>query len=250
MRLAVLSDIHGNITALDAVMADLADRGGADVIWVLGDLAVFGPSPVAVMRQLRDIPYAQVILGNTDRYLITGRRPAMYVPDKATWERVPQMLREREANFLWTVEQMDYEWYEYLAGLGTSLEMDVEGFGKVLGYHASPGDDERGIKPDMPDEELSALLEGLDGRVFFFGHTHIPMDRRLDNRRVINPGSVGLPFDGDNRASYSLVDFEAGEVSVNIRRVPYDVERAIGFLEALDNPGAAWTIERLRRAAL
>src|SRR5438045_8311754 len=88
MRLAVLSDIHGNILAFEAALRDLRQQGGADKMWILGDLCAFGPRPLECLQLIRDLPQAEVISGNTDRYLVTGERPPIDHPkDEAGWQQ-------------------------------------------------------------------------------------------------------------------------------------------------------------------
>jgi predicted phosphodiesterase len=248
MRLAVLSDIHGNIVALDSVMADLVDAGSADMIWVLGDLALFGSDPKAVIQQVRDLPNVQVIQGNTDRYLVTGVRPAMPLPqDKDAWASMSSLLVQRDATFRWTCGRLSYEHYVYLRDLPTDLTLEVGGYGTLTAFHAAPGDDEFRLAPDTDDSVISEKLAVTPAGLAIMGHTHIPMDRQVGQWRVLNVGSVGLPLDGDPRASYALLDFDdEGKLSVDLRRVTYDVEKAVGFLHALEHPTAELQGARLR----
>ena len=94
MKIALLSDIHGNLLALEAVLHDLTQAGGVDKTWILGDLCAFGPRPVECLQRIRDLPDAEVISGNTDRYLITGARPTFHVQDEAEWQKIPDEVRE------------------------------------------------------------------------------------------------------------------------------------------------------------
>ncbi len=250
MRLAVLSDIHGNHLALEAVLADLKARGGADLTWILGDLVAFCPEPVACIETIRALPEetTRVIQGNTDRYVVRGQRPGWPPPTEESWGNIVTLMAERDKNFAWTTEKLGWAEAEYLLKLGTDLDVEVEGYGWVVGFHAAPGDDELVLLPDVADDEILDALLDRQGRLAFGGHTHRPMDRDLGHWRMINPGSVGLPFDGDRRASYALVTFEAGMAHVDINRVEYDVETVIAALEAQNHPARAWVGERLRSA--
>lgn len=232
MRLAVLSDIHGNLDALEAVLADLEAHGGADKIWVLGDLAAFGPHPSECVARLRALPEVGVIYGNTDRYLTTGQRPEIPVPDEAAWARMQTALQTRDGAFAWTVGQLSYGDYEYLSKLPAEQSLQVEGFGWVVGFHAIPGDDEPMRWPDTPDDVLLDDLLDREGRLALCGHTHLPMDRQLDGWRWVNVGSVGLPMDGDPRACYAMLDFDGAAVNVAHRRVAYDVPSVVAKLVA------------------
>lgn len=247
MRLAVLSDIHGNLIALEAVLNDLKAAGGADRTWVLGDLCFLGPRPAECLRIVRDLPASQMISGNTDRELVTGTRNAMQPKDEAEWETFPARLRVRERIFAWTCAQLSYTDFEYLSRLRPGLDLEVPGYGWALGYHGTPGNDEGVMRPDTPDDEVLDQFLDCEGRIGFGGHTHLPMDRDLGPWRVVNVGSVGLPFD-EPRACYALVTFESGGATVELRRVSYDIESVVADLKAQGDPYREITERWLRTA--
>jgi predicted phosphodiesterase len=248
MRLAVLSDIHGNLVALDAVLRDLQAAGGADKIWVLGDLCVSGARPAECLARIRSLPNAEVISGNTDRYLVTGQRQPIRSQTAADWQALPDKLRERENNYAWTMARLGFADYEYLTNLGGELELHVPGYGWVIGYHGAPGSDEALMWPDTPDEEVLDQFTDREGRLGFGGHTHLPMDRDLGLWRVVNPGSVGLSKN-DPRASYALVTFAGETARIDLRRVAYDLEAAAADLQAQGHPYWQDIAETLRGAA-
>ncbi len=247
-RLVALSDIHGNLPALDAVLADVQAQGAPDAIWALGDLVAFCPWPTETLARLRDLPNAAFLQGNTDRYMVTGRRPTFPIRSSEDWANAPARLAERAANFLWTVERLSYTDYEFLRTLPSQLEMDVPGYGRVVAIHATPSDDEAVILSDTPDDQVRPHLSGLDVRLLLYGHIHRPVDRIVDGVRLVNDGSVGMPLDGDPCASYALLEFEGDECTVSIRRVAYDVEAVIAELERVEHPGRGWVGKRLREA--
>jgi predicted phosphodiesterase len=250
MRVAVLADVHGNLPALESVMSHLEEQGGSDEMWVLGDLAAFCPYPVEVLERLASLPHARFVQGNTDRYLVTGRRPTQPpVEDESAWRELPAFLGERDANFRWTVSQLSYRWYTFLKDLPFDLDMDLPGYGSVRACHASPLGDEMGIWEDTPEDEFDEMLAGIDARLVVCGHTHHQLGRWLDERVwVVNSGSVGLPLDGDQRAAYAILDFEGGDCWASFHRVDYDVDEVIAKLEEVDHPAAAWVGTRLRLA--
>jgi predicted phosphodiesterase len=250
-RLIVLSDIHGNLPALDAVLDDFQTQGTCDACWVLGDLIGYFPWSAEVIARLRKLPTLSCLMGNFDRYVITGYRPTVPLRAPEDWAQMPALLKLREARFRWAVERLSYEDYGFLRDLPTRLAMQVPGYGSVVAIHATPGDDEAFILPTMPDEAIAPYLADLDAHLLLYGHTHIPMDRTVGGVRLVNPGSVGLPLDGDPRASYAVLDmdnprpFADGPCTVTIRRVAYDIEAMIHEMERLAYP--AW--ERLAHFA-
>ncbi len=247
-RLAVFSDIHGNLKALEAVLDDLSHQSEPDAYWILGDLVAFCPWPLETLECLTTLPNASFVQGNTDRYLVTGRRPAQPVPSKKAWENMSQLLTQREANFNWTVARLNYAWYEFLRDLPTELNLDLPGYGRVMAVHAAPGDDEFSLPPDLPVEQIRPLVAGLDLRLWLYGHTHQPVDRVVDGVRLINPGGVGFSLDGDPRPSYATIDWVDGQAQVTHHRVRYDVESVIAELERVGHPARDWTSRMLRRA--
>ena len=249
MRLAVLSDIHGNLAALEAVLADIEAQGAPDVYWVLGDLAAFCPWPAETVDRLWALEPVAFLQGNTDRYVTTGRRPQQpSVRGAEDWARMPETLRERDANFRWTVAQLSYDQYTFLRDLPTRLEMDVPGYGPLLAVHADLKDDETFLVPSVSDDEMRAYFADVSARLVLYGHTHRPVDRVVDGIRFVNDGSVGLPLDGDPRAAYALIDFEEDGCRVDLRRVAYDVDRVLAALERVDHPASAWVAHKLRTA--
>ena len=240
-RLAVLADIHGNRTALQAVLADLDAQGGGDQTILLGDLAVFGPDPVGVLALLQQREPIFYVRGNTDRYLVEG-----VYPDGSggqSWQL--QVL----ASFPWTADQLGEAGKEFLAGLPTQQLLEFGQEHTVLAVHGSPRSDEDNIRPNTPDLELAAMLGDLPYNLLLCGHTHLPLDRMVGQRRLVNVGSIGLPFDGDPRASYALIDLlPGGHYRVDLRRVVYDVEAVVSELTAIGHPTAEVSAYNIRTA--
>ena len=249
-RLAALSDIHGNLPALKAVLEDIKTREKPDAYWILGDLVAFCPWPSQTLARLRALPDAYFLSGNTDRYLITGRRPAAMVNSREDWENMAQMLRVRDATFRWAVERLSYKDYEFLRDLPTQLELELPDYGPILAVHATPEDDETVILPDMSQTELEARVAefNLQARLMLCGHTHRPMDRPVGDVRLVNCGSVGLPLDGDPRAAYALLDFDDGQCKVAVHRVDYDREAVLDEMERVEHPGLPWVGQRILEA--
>ncbi|MBK8025493.1 MAG: metallophosphoesterase [Chloroflexi bacterium] len=261
MRLACISDIHGNLTALEAALADLEAIGGADHLWILGDLAAMGSRPVECIRRVKGLVDAvkddehkkdtvRVISGNTDRYLVTGTR--------MTIGKTPENQEELDAArkgaetgwkvIMWGLNQLEYDDYAFLAKLPGECDLYVPGYGHVIGYHAVPGDDEGYLLPATSDEEAADFLLDREGRLGIGGHIHQQFDRTLAGRgwRVINDGAVGLSFEKPGLAQWALITFDGGEAQVDLREVPYDVEAAVADAQAVGHPAPEW-LENLMR---
>lgn len=226
MRLAIVSDIHGNLTALEAVIADV-ERRGVDHIVQGGDLALGGAQPAEVIDRVRELRWPG-ILGNTDELL---------------WRPEQRSVQERKAPKLRDLLGLLFDEYapatrellghERLAWLRRLPAEHREG--ELMLVHASPGDLWRAPLPDAEDPELAAIYEPCDAGLVVYGHIHRPYVRRLDRLTVANSGSVGSPFDGDARASYLLVD----SAGVEVIRVQYDVEREVAVLLRSGYPDAS-----------
>jgi predicted phosphodiesterase len=251
MRLAVLSDIHGNLPALDAVLKDLDAAGGADRIWVLGDLAMPVPFAAAVIARLRALKAerpetVEIIGGNADRYMATGEQRQMRPKDAEEWAAFAEQRQRRENWAIWAIRQLSWEDAEFLFKiLRRELSLDVPGYGTVIGFHAAPGNDEQNLTAEMADYEVLDALSDSAGRLAFAGHTHHAQDRDLGLWRLVNDGSVGMPFDGDWRPSYVIATFEGDDVAIDIRRVEYDRVALKIAIEASGHPNAEHLIHWL-----
>ena len=211
---ALLYDIHGNLPALEAVLADAR----ADRFLLGGDYALFGPWPVETIAALRELPNATWIRGNGERWTAS--------PDQAPDGDVVQgaIAACREAVGPRLVQQ--------LAALEEHAVLQGTRY-----CHASPASDVRSFMPE-PAEDEHELLAGVPEQRLIFGHTHLPF-RRLsaEGIELINPGSVGMPFDGDQRAAYALLHEDG---SVEHRRVAYDYAASAAAVRRRFD-GAGWT---------
>jgi predicted phosphodiesterase len=241
MRLGLISDIHGNRLALEAVVADGRARG-VEAWWALGDLAAVGAEPVATLELLADLPGLVATRGNTERYVLTGERPppsrADVLADPALLDRLVQV----EASFSWTQGALAAaDWLGWLAGLPLEVRCDLPDGTRVLGVHASPGrDDGEGITPDRPEPALAADLAGAAADVVVSGHTHQPTDRRVGAVRAVNCGSVSNPITEDMRAAYVVVSADRHGHHLEHRRAAYDHEAVLRRLRASGHPAPEW----------
>jgi len=246
--IAVIADVHGNTWALDAVLADVAAQGGVDGYWVLGDLVALGPDPVGVLERLTALPNVQYVRGNTDRYVVSGERPPPTFADAAANPGLIATMIEIAGTFAWTQGALTAAGrLDWLMRLPLELWVALPDGTQFLGVHAAPGqDDGRGIAPDMPDEEIEALLQGCTADLICVGHTHRPMNRQLDRWHIVNLGSVSNPPTAERRASYALLHATEAGYHVEHRLVEYDREAVIRALERLRHPGAAFIAKHLR----
>jgi predicted phosphodiesterase len=225
MRVALVSDVHGNLTALEAVVADL-QRRGADVVVHGGDLALMGPRPAEVVDRIRELGWPGVV-GNTDELLW---RPQEH---ERQLERAPKLARLLELIFDAyapdTRERLGEERVAWLRTLDPEHRTD-----ELTVVHAQPDDLWRAPMPDAKDDELSQVYKPLAADRVGYGHIHRPFARNLGGVTVANAGSVGLPWDGDPRAAYLLFD----DGVPNIIRVEYDVEEEVRALRAAGHPDA------------
>jgi putative phosphoesterase len=234
LPLAIVSDIHGNLTALEAVVADI-ERRGADRVLQGGDLALAGCQPAEVIDRVRELGWDGVV-GNTDELL---------------WRPEERAAQERNAPKLRALLRMLFEDYapatreligagriEWLRGLPAEHSED-----DLVLIHASPGDLWRAPLPNAEDCELVATYASCQAQKVVYGHIHQPYVRKIgDALTLANSGSVGSPFDADLRASYLLVD----EGEIEVVRVEYDIERETSLLLGSGYPDARRLAEMRR----
>ncbi|RLC91917.1 MAG: hypothetical protein DRI79_01790 [Chloroflexi bacterium] len=269
-RYAILSDIHGNLEALEAVLSH-AEQQGIDGLWFLGDVVVYGPDPAACVERLREAfdrwPHV-AISGNNDLAIAGAQEPEQLIGDWGVQAgivdlkdpRVAELKRYVTATDLshrWTLEQLSDDQRAWLAQLPTSAQYPLEG---VMMVHASPCEPtgtEGNYLHDTPDAEEAWLSLPDDRPLCFFGHTHratvfrrVVETRKYDNTEkiskprepvqvddrplLVNPGSVGQPRDGaPPRACYAIYDTD--ESQVYFHRLEYDVERTIEKLREIQS---------------
>ncbi len=252
MRLALLSDIHGNPIALDAVLADIQAQGGVDAYWVLGDFAALGYDPAGVLERLASLPQAHFVRGNTDRFVTMGERPEPTVEDVRDDPRALPRLLEVAQSFAWTQGAVTATgWFDWLAQLPLEQRLVLPDGTRLLGVHAVPGaDDGYGIYPTMSDTELRTALKDCAANLVCVGHTHWPMERAIDGIRVVNLGSVSNPMAPDLRASYALLTADESGYELQPRRAEYDHAAVIAAIARSRHPGAAYLLHFQRGAAI
>ncbi|MCB0083675.1 MAG: metallophosphoesterase family protein [Caldilineaceae bacterium] len=238
MRIVLLSDIHGNTLALDAVLADIEALGGVEQIWVLGDLVAMGPDPVGVLERLTALPHVRCTYGNTERYVLDGRRPWPQVEDVLAEPSLMPRLLQIARNFGWTEGALAAAgWLDWLAELPLELALTLPDGARLLGVHARPGHfDGHGLRPGLKPEQLDALTDGCPADLVCVGHTHWAMQLVHNDIYLVNLGSVSNPVQEDWRASYVLLEADEAGYQLEIRKVDYDHGVVISQLVAQKHP--------------
>jgi predicted phosphodiesterase len=247
MKLAVIADIHGNLTALETVLNEIDNEGDVDMTWVLGDLAAHGPQPAECVTLLQERHEAdkdrfKIIGGNTDRYLVNNARMSRKrAEDEAGYNAYVEQFRQENDMLDWARAALGWANYEFLSKIiGREVGETVEGYGIVLGYHAIPGDDEYNITPDTPDEEALDSVLDRPLRLGVYGHIHRQVDRDLGRVRLVNPGSVGMSFEKAGHAQYMLLTFDEGNLTVEHRNPAYDAAAALAIAKSVGHPHPAF----------
>jgi predicted phosphodiesterase len=209
MRVAVLADVHGNLPALEAVLRDV-DAAGADALVLAGDMTV-GPLQTETLDLLTSLGDRAIwVRGNCERNLVE------------VFDGTYQQTAEHAPGTIWSGRQLTREQRDHLAALPLTVSLDVDGLGPVLFCHATARDDEEIVLVDSPVAWFSEAFASVHERTVVCGHTHMPFDRLADGRRVVNPGSVGMPYGPPG----TLAHWALLGPDVTLRRTAYDLERA------------------------
>jgi predicted phosphodiesterase len=235
MRIAIVSDIHGNRTAFEAVLADLRQTAPDSVLHG-GDLADAGSSPVEIVDRIRDLGW-QGVAGNTDEMLFRPESLEEFASQSPAPAGLWAVIREMA---VWTREALGEDRLNWLRGLPR-----VQIHGPMALVHASPASPWRAPALEATDGELESVYSPLGRPIAIYGHIHRSYIRSLSKMIVANSGSVGLSYDGDRRASYLLLD----ESKPEIRRVEYDVGKELTALSTCGLPHTDWIAKILESAS-
>jgi predicted phosphodiesterase len=210
VRVAALYDVHGNLPALEAVLAEV-EQERVDMVVAGGDV-LWGPFQSECLGALRAAD-ALFLAGNCER----------------------EVLRAADESSRWCRDRLTADELELVSAWPATVELDVEGLGSVLFCHATPRSDDEILTRLTPDEDVRAALSGVDAAAVVSGHTHVQLDRSVPSApRLVNAGSVGLPYQGEQGAFWALLGPD-----VELRRTLYDVEAALAALGASAFPSAA-----------
>lgn len=214
-RIALLSDIHGNVVALDAALADVR-REAPDLVAFLGDYVLNGPRPCETVDRVRELEAegAIVVQGNTDVAAADLDLAAAF----PWFDEVPHV---NVVAAEWVHEALGEERLDWLRRLPAERRVTV-GDTMILFTHASPGSQTQGLAVDLDAAAVVERLARTDARIVCVGHTHVADVRDLGWKQVVNPGSCGYAFDGDAGASWAMLDVDGDDVQVTLRRTVYD----------------------------
>lgn len=233
MRIGLISDIHGNLFALEAVLAEL-DREKLDDLICLGDVAALGPEPGAVLARLRALR-CPVVMGNTDAWLLS--------PPTTVADEIDRVLTP------WCIAQFSDADLAYIRAFPPTIEQPLDAGRTLLCFHGSPRSYDDVILSTTPDDTLDGVLGDTRAAILVGGHTHLQMLRRHGDTHLINAGSVGLPGVGPaaaqrNRhvrwAEYAIVEVEGERLDISLRRTPLDIDQMVARARASGMPAVDW----------
>jgi predicted phosphodiesterase len=224
VTVAGLYDIHGNLPALEAVLGEVPD----EALIVIGGDFVGGPWPRETMDRLRELgDRCRWLRGNADR--------------EAAADVQVGMSEEARRSLEWSAKQLRPEQRSFIRSLPNDVVLDVDGLGPTLFCHGSPRSDEEIITAVTSDSRLAEILAGVEQQTVVCGHTHHQFDRTVDRRRVVNAGSVGMAYEGEQGAYWALLGPE-----VELRRTKFDVDGMLAAMAETNYPEAANLTEILR----
>jgi len=234
MKIAILSDIHGNLDALESVIQDIQKQEIKD-IFICGDLAMAGPQPIETIDYINELAKQfnmSIIQGNTDEMIVktTGQKDDPYIP--------PNEIMADALKYAKKILRQDQ--IQFLANLPFSKHIEIEKL-KILLVHGSPRKNNEDIMPDMPKDKLEEVFNGIEEDIIFCGHTHLPVIYELGKQKVVNVGSVGRPFTETPDASYAVLNYlnpENNKYNIELKKIPYDYNSASTKLAELPFKGS------------
>jgi len=220
VRIAIISDVHGNLTALESIVPEIED---ADQVVCLGDVAASGPQPTETIAFLQKAGWP-CVLGNTDEVLANQEHE-----DFSRLKMPPDERRKMVSLHEWTASRIDGADRKFLTGFKPTIAFNANS-NSLLCYHGSPRSNTEKVLPTTPETRVSEIFSGRPANLYAGGHTHEQMARKFGSALIINPGSVGLPFfvgaDGSTKnpiwAEYAMLSVSRGSIGVDLRRNRYD----------------------------
>jgi putative phosphoesterase len=247
MRIAVISDIHGNDLAFEAVESDIQQQR-VDQIVCLGDAIQGGPQPAEVTRRLQRLN-CPTVMGNADAWLLNGVETGNEgIP--------PERLKKMEAVRLWSLSQLNEADREFIADFHPTIRITFENNLNLLCFHGSPDSFDDVILPAAPQEDFQKFLGAHANHILTGGHTHAQQIRRNGELFFFNPGSVGFAyshnqpddqFHADSWAEYAILTSENGQTGLEFRRVPFEANELIRIYRESGRPFADEAIAQYQR---
>ena len=241
MRIAFISDIHGNFTALQAVLVDIKKQG-ADQIICLGDTISLGPQPLETLDSLRELK-SIYIMGNHDEAILD--------PEKAPELEITEHL---VPDLYWCRDRLAANDFEFIRSFQSTHEITFPNGVELLAFHGSPISTTEIIQATTPSESLDEYFAGQSASVFIGGHSHIQMLRRYGKKLILNSGSVGNAFEfafspGNPPrllpwAEYAIIDQSGDVFNVDLRRVYFNIDELLKIVKQTDLPGADWWLKQ------
>lgn len=238
LRLALISDIHGNLPAFEAVLADISGRDISQLV-CLGDVLASGPQPREVLARLKGLA-CPVVMGNTDEWMLN---PTFEPIEREDGEKILALHR-------WGLAQLWEEDKAFIATFQPTVEINLPAGQRLLCYHGSPRSNTEIIRADTPESDLQLMFSGREATLMAGGHTHTPLLRRFQRAFLLNPGSVGLPYFLENGqmhtpnwAEYAVVEANEKGVNITFHRVSYDLKPLIAAVRDNHIPYADWWLE-------
>lgn len=236
-KIAIIADVHGNLTALEAVLSEIATEGIERIV-CLGDVATLGPQPHEVIARLRAVG-CPVVMGNTDDILLALQR------NPGLTGRVGQS----EYFDQWCVDRLTSDDLDFLRTFQPTVSVPLGDGVTLLCYHGSPRSFDERITAETTDDALHEMLVDTPAQLYAGGHTHQQMMRRYRDAIVLNPGTVGFakdaippggPMRNPSWAEYAIIESNGGRLDVSLRRVPFDLDSLFAALDASGIPRAQW----------
>ncbi len=241
MRIAIISDIHGNAVALETALDDIQDQH-IDQIICLGDVALFGPQPILCIEQIAALG-CPVVFGNADEWLIDDKVRTAPPPDAD--------LTPLEELTYWAAAQISDDHRALIAAYEPIVDFVLDDSKSLLCFHGSPASNMDRLLDTTPADEFAQYFAGYEGQLFVGGHMHIQMVRHLADATFLNPGSIGMPLISTPgvaprryaaHADYLIINWHRGTADLTFRRVPYALDDLRATVAASAMPQADWLL--------
>lgn len=229
MRIAIISDSHGNLTALDSVLAEIDRTGPYDEVLMGGDIAYGGPYPRECIERILERGY-RAVRGNTDQLIVDAASTG------------------GEAHGAWVLEQIDDDLVAYLDSLPVQVTIDCPDGRRIGLVHATPWSIYESVLPDSEEGTYRAMLAEADANLVAYGHIHLQNRHDHELGVIVAVGSLGLPFDGDQRSMFTTIESTENGWNVEFHRLAYDVQQAIEAARERGGPNGASFAKTLEEA--